>query len=102
MEPETSVPPGDPVPARPPSEVPGEESSPNRAPNPDELLNEWRWIYQQRETEAFRKYRGRHVAVCGQKVWGSSTDPTLLLEHVALKYGLDPRKVVVAYIDGPF
>jgi hypothetical protein len=68
---------------------------------PEELLDEWRWIYQERQTERFDQYRGQHIAVLGKRVWASGSDPELLRDHVALKYQLDPDRLVIAYIDGP-
>jgi hypothetical protein len=99
MTPETN-PPAQPV-ASPPADVPLPSDSEQALgpPVPEEILDEWRWIFQGREEGRFAEYAGQHIAVCGQKVWGSSRDPDLLLEYVALKYQLDPKRVVIAYID---
>ena len=66
---------------------------------PEEILNEWRWIFKGREEGVFDLYAGRHVAVYQQKIWGNSLDAELLREHVALKYQIDPERLVIAYID---
>jgi hypothetical protein len=68
-------------------------------PIPEEILDEWRWIMQGREEGLFDQYAGEHIAIYRQKVWGSSTDPVLLREYLALKYHLDPERLVIAYID---
>jgi hypothetical protein len=66
---------------------------------PEETLNEWRWIMKGREEGVFDEYAGKHVAVYQQKVWGSSFDPDLLREYLALKHQIDPEKFVMVYID---
>ncbi len=66
---------------------------------PEETLNEWRWIVKGREEGVFDEYAGKHVAVYQQKIWGSSYDPELLREHLALKYKIDPQRFVIVYID---
>jgi hypothetical protein len=68
-------------------------------PIPEEILDSWRWIYKGREEGLFDQYAGKHIAVFDQKVWGSSYDPELLREYVALKHQLDPNRLVIAYID---
>jgi hypothetical protein len=68
---------------------------------PEELLDEWQWIYQERQTERFDQYRGQHIAVLGKKAWATGSDAEVLRDHVALKYQLDPDRVVIAYVDGP-
>ena len=66
---------------------------------PEEILNEWRWIFRGREEGVFDAYAGKHVAVYQQKIWGSSYDPDLLREYLALKHQIDPEKLVIVYID---
>lgn len=66
---------------------------------PEEILEEWRWIMKGREEGAFDQYAGKHVAVYQQKIWGSSYDPDLLREHLALKHQIDPERFVIVYID---
>ena len=66
---------------------------------PEQILDEWRWIFHGREEGVFDDYPGKHVAVYQQKIWGSSYDPELLREYVALKYQIDPERLVVVYID---
>ena len=66
---------------------------------PEDILNEWRWIMAARDRDDFEPYRGQHVAVYQQKIWGRSLDAELLREHLALKYHIDPEKLVIVYID---
>ncbi len=66
---------------------------------PEETLNEWRWIVKGREEGVFDEYAGKHVAVYQQKIWGSSYDPELLREYLALKHQINPGKFIVVYID---
>jgi hypothetical protein len=98
----------------PPAEVPASSAQTPGAPTmppapvntqsewgaiPEEILNEWRWIMKGREEGAFDEHAGKHVAVYQQKVWGSSYDPDLLREYLALKHQIDPQKFVIVYID---
>lgn len=80
-----------------PSSVQAEEAM--NPPIPEEILDSWRWIYKDAEEGIFEQYAGKHIAVFDRKVWGSSYDPELLREYVALKYQLDPNRLVIAYID---
>lgn len=73
-----------------------EEASP---PIPEEILKEWRWIFKAREEGLFDRYAGEHVAVYNQRIWGSSLDAKLLREYVALKYQIDPERLVIVYND---
>jgi hypothetical protein len=99
MKPETTphVPPATIPPLDAASSVQAEETM--NPPIPEEILDSWRWIYQGREEGLFDQYAGKHIAVFDHKVWGSSFDPELLREYVALKYQLDPDRLVIAYID---
>jgi hypothetical protein len=81
----------------PPSSVQaGETMNP---PIPEEILEEWRWIMKGRDEGVFDEYAGKHVAVYQQKIWGSSYDPDLLREYLALKHQMDPERFVIVYID---
>ena len=64
---------------------------------PEQILEDWRWIFNGREEGVFDGYAGKHVAAYQQKIWGSSYDPDLLREYVALKYQIDPKQLVVVY-----
>lgn len=79
--------------------APSQASNVPTPPIPEEILDEWRWIFQAREEGLFDQYPGEHVAVYQQKIWGSSLDAKLLREHVALKYQIDPKRLVIVYID---
>jgi hypothetical protein len=97
MDPETALhqePPLSPTPAVPP--LPPRE---DWGPLPEDVLDEWRWINQGIEEGWFEEFKGKHVAVCDKKVLASSWDPILLRDYVALKYQLNPDRVVIAYID---
>ena len=65
---------------------------------PEEILNEWRWIFAARERGDFDSYRGQHVAVLNGKILGSGYDPQLLAELLALKHNLDPKRIVTVYV----
>jgi hypothetical protein len=99
MKPDTPplVSPSADLPLNAPASVQADESM--NPPIPEEILDSWRWIYQGREEGLFDQYAGKHIAVFDRKVWGSSFDPDLLREYVALKYQLDPDRLVIAYID---
>ena len=68
-------------------------------PIPEEILEEWRWIMNGRDEGVFDEHRGKHVADYQQKIWGSSYDPDLLREYLALKHQIDPERFVIVYID---
>jgi hypothetical protein len=97
MDPETTLQPDPPQAAQPPGTI--SDQPPDRGPPSEETLDEWRWIYKVGAEGALAEYSGKHIAVFQQKVWESGRDPELLRKYVALKYGLDPERVVVAYID---
>jgi hypothetical protein len=65
---------------------------------PEEILEEWRWIFAARERGDFDSYRGQHVAVMNGKILGSGYDPQLLVELLALKHNLDPKRIVTVYV----
>jgi hypothetical protein len=99
MKPETT-PPVQPV-ASPPAEGPP-PSDPQHTldpPVPEEIIDEWRWIFKGRDEGRFAEYAGQHIAVYGQKVLASGRDPDLLREEVARAHQIDPERLVVAYID---
>lgn len=99
MKPDTTppVPPAMVPPLDTPSSVQAEETM--SPPIPEEILEEWRWIMKGREEGVFDEYAGKHVAVYQQKIWGSSYDPDLLREYLALKHRMDPECFVIVYID---
>jgi hypothetical protein len=97
MDPETTLQPDPAQAAQPPVTLP--DQPPDWGPPSDETLGEWRWIYKAGAEGSLAQYSGKHIAVFQQKVWDSGRDPELLLKYVALKFGLDPERVVVAYID---
>jgi hypothetical protein len=102
--PELSTPAGIPLGSEPPA-VPNAEPPPSTDGQsdfgelPPDILDAWRWIYKGREEGLFDQYAGKHIAFFDRKVWGSSFDPELLREYVALKAPLDPGRLVIAYID---
>ena len=65
---------------------------------PEEILEEWRWIFAARERGDFDSYRGQHVAVMNGKILGSGYDPQLLVELLALKHNLDPKRIVTVFV----
>jgi len=79
-------------PAKPPA--PAQE-----APIPEAVLDDWRWVNQERGTGRFDEHAGKHVAVLGREVLGSSWDPILLRQYLAEKHGLDPERLVIFYVD---
>jgi hypothetical protein len=97
MDPETTTQTDPPQAAQSPVALP--DQPPDWGPPSDDTLDEWRWIYKVGPQGALMQYAGKHIAVFQQKVWESSWDPELLLKYVVLKYGLDPQKVVIAYVD---
>jgi hypothetical protein len=64
-----------------------------------EVLDAWSWVLQERSNGRFDEYAGKHVAVVNRTVLGSSRDPELLEQYVAEKYHVDPRRIVIFYVD---
>lgn len=81
----------------PPSPIPANGQS-EWGEVPEEILNDWRWIFAARERGDFDPYRGQHVAVMDGKILGSGYDPQLLRELLALKHNLDPKRIVTVYV----
>jgi hypothetical protein len=79
--------------------TPSQASDAPTPPIPEEIVEEWRWILKGREEGFFDEYPGKHVAVYQQKIWGSSYDPELLREYLALKHHIDPARFIMVYID---
>jgi hypothetical protein len=97
MEPETTLPP---TPASPKNSPNANAGGPlDWSPIPEEVRDEWRWIFQGWEAGLFKAYAGKYIAIFQHTVWESSCDRELLLKYVALKHNLDPGRVVVTYID---
>jgi hypothetical protein len=88
----------------PPDNTGNQEAQPDGAaaqefPVPEEILDEWRWIYQERQTDLFVPYGGQHIAVYRQQVLGASRDPLLLRRFLAETHHLDPERLVIFYVD---
>jgi hypothetical protein len=66
---------------------------------PEEVLDAWRWIAEERQKGTFDDYRGQHIAVLDRQLLGAGRDPDLLRELLALKNKIDPERLVIAYID---
>jgi hypothetical protein len=75
------------------------EPAPAEFPIPEEILEDWRFVFRGREEGLFDGYAGQHLAVFGQKVLDSGSDPARLREEVARRHQLDPERLVIAYID---
>jgi hypothetical protein len=99
MKPDTTPPfsPAMGLPVDAPSPTQAEEAM--NPPIPEEILDSLRWIYEDAQEGFFEQYAGKHIAVFDRKVWGSSYDPDLLREYVALKYQLDRNRLLITYID---
>src|SRR5260370_37980562 len=66
----------------------------------EEVLEEWRWVLQERSKGRFDEYAGQHVAVVNRTVLGSSLDPNLLTQYLAEKNNIDPRRIVTFSVEG--
>lgn len=71
---------------------------PSRPFDEDELEN-WRWISAERKTRRLEPYAGRFIAVYRKAVVESGSDPQLLRKYVALRDGIDPEQLTIAYMD---
>jgi hypothetical protein len=78
-----------------------ESRAPERkqAPIDPAVLEDWRFIWEGREKGLFRQYGGQHIAVHQGKVLGSGKDPLDLLHEVVTRYGLEPNRVVLSFMD---
>jgi hypothetical protein len=66
---------------------------------PEDVLEDWRWINQERATGRFDEYAGQHVAVLKQTVLGSGRDSHLLRAYLCEKHHIAPERLVVFYVD---
>jgi hypothetical protein len=64
-------------------------------PFEEEIIEDWRWIYEERRRGRFDEFAGQHVAVLDKTVYGSSRDPILLRQYVPEKYNLNPDRLVI-------
>jgi hypothetical protein len=81
---------------------PTTEVEPDTARDPvldEEILEEWRWIMQERGQGRFDEWAGLHVAVVNRTVLGASLDPDLLRQYVAEKHSIDPRRIVTFFVE---
>ncbi len=80
---------------------PAPEVKPFREPDEveQEVLEEMSWAILERGEGRFDEYAGKHVAIVNKQVLGSSRDPDLLRQYVAEKHNIDPRRIVIIYID---
>jgi hypothetical protein len=65
----------------------------------EEVLDDWRWIFQERPAGRFDEYRGQHVAVYRRQILGASRDMELLSQVLAEKHHLDPKRLVFTFIE---
>ena len=65
-----------------------------------EVLEDWKWVYEQMRTGGFERYRGQHIAVAGKKVLASASNPMSLREATAKEHHLDPNRLVLFYVEG--
>jgi hypothetical protein len=68
-------------------------------PFEEEIIEQWRWIYEERRKGTFDEHAGKFVAVMDKKVYESGRDPDLLMKYVVLKYGLNPERIVIFLAD---
>jgi hypothetical protein len=68
-------------------------------PFEEEIIEDWRWIYQERPLGRFDEYAGNYVAVQDKTVYGSSRDPHLLEKYVVEKHNLNPERLVIFLAD---
>jgi hypothetical protein len=66
---------------------------------PEEILDDWRWVFQGRQEGWLEQYAGRHIAVLNQQVIASDADLRRLRCVLAETHHLDPNRVVTAYVD---
>jgi hypothetical protein len=63
------------------------------------ILEEWRWFAAQRSEGAMDQYAGQYVAIQDRKVWEAGRDPGLLEKYVVREHHLDPKRLIIAYVD---
>lgn len=68
-------------------------------PFDEEELENWRWIYAERKTDRLRPYGGKWIAVYQKKIVESGRDPEMMRKYVALRDGIDPNKITLAFLD---
>jgi hypothetical protein len=84
----------------PPKEWPPTDPN-DQSPYPyPEVLEDWRWLFDEVPTPRFDPYRGRFVAVFEKRVLGSGDDEPQLRQTVAAEHNLDPDRLVTMFIEG--
>jgi hypothetical protein len=66
---------------------------------PEEVLDDWRWVFKGRQEGLLGQYVGQHIAVVNQRVVASDSDLRRLRRALVEKHHLDPDRVVTAYMD---
>ncbi len=79
--------------------IPESRTTPRSAESEERLLQDWRWVLQQREQGNLACYAGKHIAVSGQTVLLSDDDLYMLHQTLLKKHDVDPREIVVTFID---
>jgi hypothetical protein len=83
----------------------GPSSPPPASANGDEtftdedLMNEWRWLYDEKNRPLLAPHAGRYVAVHRQTILGSARDPDLLRLYLSEKYHINPDRIVTKFLD---
>ena len=80
---------------------PRPEPLPPFEPHPfqEEIIDDWRWIYEHRDKKTFNEYVGKWVAIVDKKIYASCRDPEFLEQYVVEKYNLNPERVVIWLVD---
>jgi hypothetical protein len=67
----------------------------------DDALADARWLLGRFDSGEIQDHRGRYVAVAGKQVLAGGDDPLRLRQDTAKSHGVDPRRLVITYIDNP-
>ncbi len=65
----------------------------------EDLLDEWRWLYDEKNQSLLLPHAGRYIAVYKQTILGSARDPDLLRLYLSEKYHINPDRIVTKFLD---
>ncbi len=78
----------------PPSSVNGDDTF-----TEEDLMDEWRWLYDEKNRPLLAPHGGRYVAVYRQTILGSARDLELLRLYLSEKYHITPGRIVTKFLD---
>jgi hypothetical protein len=91
-----------PPPAAPPAPAPDDGVDRLQlSPEGWEMLADWKWVDQEYNAGRWEPYRGEYIAVVRKQLVGHGPDLLKLREDVSRETGIQPDRIVTAYVEPP-